>query len=286
MACRPWFLAISGSMVLQALVASNYLGYAFDLYHALLILLVIILMHSGTQTANSYFDYVYGCDTKEAAYNRGLFEGGITLSEMKIFTIALYGVACLAGWLQYEAMQRDARYICYFLLLFITSISYTAKPMALKYRYLGDLNVFVTFGPLLIGSVFLTQSRSSAFWLPLSFAAPTLFGLEAGLVANYWRDVKEDYKAGVRTIPQLIGAFWTFIIYATSIFGMPISSVLLAYYWNNYWFLAGLVMLPQGFSLVSRWRKKDMKNLPISSAKYNFIYTTITTCAMIIDSVI
>lgn len=83
---------------------------------------------------------------------------------------------------------------------------YTAKPLALKYRVpgLGDLIVFICFGPLLAG--YISAVTTGAPQLnAIVFSLPVGCLVESILNANNVRDMQADKKAGARTLALAIG---------------------------------------------------------------------------------
>ena len=88
----------------------------------------------------------------------------------------------------------------------ILSVGYTAPPLKLKYRGLGDLTVGAVFNPLLAGY---HVSSSGGTWY--DFVSSTKAILPITLVTigilhgNNLRDIKDDLKAGVRTFAGLLG---------------------------------------------------------------------------------
>lgn len=82
----------------------------------------------------------------------------------------------------------------------LLTVSYTGKPAQLKYRALGDLVIFVMFGPMLMLFVVLavtTTLSTSALALTLAHSVPVGLQTVAVLHANNARDAVEDKAAGM-----------------------------------------------------------------------------------------
>merc|ERR1712048_555992 len=84
------------------------------------------------------------------------------------------------------------------------AIGYTAGPAPLKYLGLGDLTVFICFGPgvvtyscaVLVGAV---------RWEAIAFTTPVALYTVAVLHANNHRDLDADRRAGARTVAIWLG---------------------------------------------------------------------------------
>ena len=85
---------------------------------------------------------------------------------------------------------------------------YTAPPLRLKYFALGDIAIFLAFGPLLCYcSLLLVSDRvAHTMWVQV-FAStiPCACICECILHANNSRDIGEDSKAGLITLATLLG---------------------------------------------------------------------------------
>lgn len=90
------------------------------------------------------------------------------------------------------------------LLSIATAYGYTAKPMQLAYRGLGDVAVFCFFGPIAVhGGLYIFSNRWSAqAWLP-SIALGCL--ATAVLVVNHLRDKDSDTRHHKRTLVVRFG---------------------------------------------------------------------------------
>ena len=87
---------------------------------------------------------------------------------------------------------------------FITGVCYTARPVALKYKALGEIAVFVMFGPLMVSGAYFVQTgafSSRVVWISIPF------GIFVALVlfANNIRDIGFDGPAGIHIVATLLG---------------------------------------------------------------------------------
>jgi 1,4-dihydroxy-2-naphthoate octaprenyltransferase len=96
-------------------------------------------------------------------------------------------------------------------------VFYTAEPLGLKYVALGDLGIFVAFGPLLVLGAYFVQTEKLA-WLPFVFSIPLGLQVDAILHGNNFRDAEADRRVGGRTLAQFLGqqgsryAYWLLLL--------------------------------------------------------------------------
>jgi len=82
--------------------------------------------------------------------------------------------------------------------------AYTGRPFTLKYRGLGELCIFLTFGPaIMAGAAWMQAGRiEPAVWL---LSLPVGMWVTAIVASNYLRDLEEDGAAGCRTLAVRFG---------------------------------------------------------------------------------
>ena len=122
------------------------------------------------------------------------------------------------------------------------SFAYTANPFSLKYKGLGNLVVFLEFGPLLMQytAVALTGSISDKLWI---YTVPIGFSIDAILHANNVRDYDTDKAAGANTLVVLLGLdFAKNYLYFEHL--IMWTSVIYIGLFCNYGCLAALLTLP------------------------------------------
>ena len=157
-----------------------------------------LLVQVGTNFANDYFDFLKGADTAErVGPRRAVAAGLIAPATMRRAMVAVFAAAFLVGLtlLGYGGWPL--------LLIGVASIlcgvAYTGGPYPLAYHGWGDVFVFLFFGLVAVGATALVQTGrwSAAAWV----AGAGLGALATNiLVANNYRDVETDAKAGKRTL--------------------------------------------------------------------------------------
>ncbi|HNW44137.1 MAG TPA: 1,4-dihydroxy-2-naphthoate octaprenyltransferase [Elusimicrobiales bacterium] len=161
-----------------------------------------LLVHSGANLANTYFDYSNGVDKAQTADDRGLVDH--LVSPALALRLAAGLLAAGAGIGLFLAAKN---HIPALLWLGAAGIAlawfYTARP-GYKYRALGDIGIFLAFGPLIGTGTALIQTGSfvpEALWASI----PVGLLVTAILHANNMRDLDPDSAANFRTLAGALG---------------------------------------------------------------------------------
>jgi 1,4-dihydroxy-2-naphthoate octaprenyltransferase len=83
----------------------------------------------------------------------------------------------------------------------ICGLFYTADPVVYKKRSLGELAVFLVWGPLMVGGTHFVLT-GSVDYAPMLVSTPIGLLVALVLLANNLRDVEYDREVGVETIVQ------------------------------------------------------------------------------------
>jgi 1,4-dihydroxy-2-naphthoate polyprenyltransferase len=190
---------------------------AFSWTYLALTLLAALSVHSGANVANTYFDFKNGVDKPGSSDDRALVDGLLTPSGALRLAAALFAAAAAAGI--YLSLKRGLP-----LLLalgaagFLLAWFYTAGGVRYKYRALGDLGIFLAFGPLIVGGTALIQTGRV---LPEALLASLPAGLLIAAIAhaNNMRDLDSDRGSGVKTLAGRLGldrakAFYRALLFA------------------------------------------------------------------------
>lgn len=228
LAVRLPFLVASIIPTLVATALAVYDGY-FSPYVFAAIAAAILLSHAGTNLANDYFDY------KEGNYppKKTGPTGGSFAIQNKLFSptrILLLALICFITSLLIFYITSIYTTSLVFVLGFIGNfigLAYSAPPFKLGYRQLGEAATFFGMGPLLMGTVYLSQTGTiTAGLLALSF----FFGF---LICNILLvaqlpDIEIDKKSNKKTIASVWGkqilqqsySFCTILAIASLVFGV------------------------------------------------------------------
>ncbi|MCH8337769.1 MAG: prenyltransferase [Chloroflexi bacterium] len=167
----------------------------------------LLIAHAGNNMNNDYFDLEGGVDTED--YARALYAphpvlgglvsqrrlGGAVLLANALDLIILIVLALRTGWpAVFFALAG----------LFI-SFFYVAPPLKLKHHALGELGVFLVWGPLMIGGTYFVTAGSLptlGVWLatiPYGIAVITV------LMGKHIDKIEADTAKQIRTLPVVLG---------------------------------------------------------------------------------
>ncbi len=105
-------------------------------------------IHAGANLLNTYHDFKSGVDTKGSSDDRTLVDNTMRPNQVRYLGIFLFVLATsLALWL---ANTVGSDLLVVYAVGALLAFFYTADPFSLKYHGLGDLTVFLCFGPLLM----------------------------------------------------------------------------------------------------------------------------------------
>lgn len=203
MACRPKTLpAAISPVILGTALAIGDGGYHIP--SAILALIGAMAIQIGTNLANDYYDFQKGTDTSERIGPVRVTQAGLLKPQtVRLGFMFAFGVAAIiaalltlrGGW---PLMLIGAVSI-------ICGILYTAGPRPLGYMGLGELFVFIFFGPIAVTATYFIQVREIYPAVILSGFAPG-FLASAILIVNNLRDIPTDKKANKKTLAVRWGA--------------------------------------------------------------------------------
>ena len=201
---NPWVKAARPrtlpAAVIPVLVGSGLAASvdSFTWLPALICMVFALLVQIGTNFANDYYDWKQGADDeRRIGPTRAVASGLIEPDRMKLMAILTLALAffiglsliCWGGWWLLAVGIASV----------VSAVAYTAQPIALGYRGLGDIFVILFFGFVAVGFTTFVQAGyfPAAVW-PSGLA----IGLLANnlLVINNYRDCELDAAAGKRTL--------------------------------------------------------------------------------------
>lgn len=253
LAARPKTLPAAATPVLVGSACAHVAG-GFRFGAALAALLGALLLQIAANFANDVFDYEKGADTaarlgpvravqagwiSPAAMRRGLwlvlalaFVVGVYLVSVAGPVLVLIGLASIAG-----------------------AVAYTAGPYPLGYHGLGDVAVFVFFGPVAVGGTTFVQLGhvTELAWLT---AAAVGCLTTAILVVNNVRDAATDVLANKRTLVVRLGRGFGLAEYHLLLAGAFVLPLwLFVSGFGSAWVLLPLLSLPLAVDVSRRIRR-------------------------------
>jgi 1,4-dihydroxy-2-naphthoate octaprenyltransferase len=162
-----------------------------------------VLIHAGTNLVNDYFDHIKGTDGADALGPSGVIQRGMLSARAVLWGgVAAFGAGAAAGIALTTATGWPV------LALGIASVAagffYTASPLSLAYRGLGEVVVFIFMGPVIVLGAYYVQTQSWA-WEPFVASLPVGLLVAAILHANNVRDIESDRRNNKWTLAALAG---------------------------------------------------------------------------------
>lgn len=229
-------------------------GLKFNFLNFFLCLIGCVLVQVGTNLINDIFDYEKGIDKEDKEI--GIPHGGsmvismglVSIKQMKTSAVVSLLIAFLIGIYLYTQSGIWILYLSLFGLL--SAIFYTAKPLAFKYKALGDLQVIISFGLGMTLGAYIVQTQQFSY-LPLLFSIPIGLLIDAILHSNNIRDINFDGKFGVKTIPILIGEKLSIKLFYVMVLGAYLAIIIFVALKMLPWFaLLSLITLPLALKIV------------------------------------
>jgi len=304
-------------MVIVSLILSQ--TNSLSLTNTILSIIGIICAHIFGNLFNDYFDVKSGTDENNNEYfnvgdkslmlrgaqisggSRAVELGLITLKKTKILgnlmiIIALACLITLSMNIYYQTGSFDNIYgVCIigFLGLFLAYF-YTAEPLKFSSRKgLGELTIFLTFGPLLtLGSFFAMSNTSIEISLQI-LQNFVLIGIPLGLLTtnilliNQFPDLKADKKSHKINLVVLFGKKYSRWIYLANLIVIYITTIYFykdsfeTFYYPNVLFLIFLLLIAYGmYIFVGLYKYYESRKL--ISFNIHTIYYQIVFCLAII----
>lgn len=202
LAARPKTLPAAAAPVIVG-AALAYAQGGFRLLPALAALLAALLLQVGANLANDVFDYYRGADTAGRLGPMRVTSAGLLRPRQVLAGMwAVFGAAAVLGL--YLLSISGWPVLLIGLLAVAAAVGYTGGPLPYGYLGLGDLFVFLFFGPAAVcGTVYVLTGRVSAgaVWASLPMGLLTV----AILVVNNLRDLETDRLANKHTLAVRLG---------------------------------------------------------------------------------
>jgi 1,4-dihydroxy-2-naphthoate octaprenyltransferase len=182
----------------------------FRLVPALLALVVALALQVAVNYANDYSDGTRGTDADRVGPMRLVGSGAATPRQVLVAAGLAFGVAAVAG-LALAALSSwwlvAVGAVC-----IVAAWTYTGGPVPYGYRALGEVFVFVFFGPVAVVGTTFVQTRTVE-GLAVAASVPVGLLIVDILVVNNLRDLAGDAAAGKRTLAVLLGDRATRLLY-------------------------------------------------------------------------
>src|SRR5215212_9854534 len=222
LATRPKTLPAAISPVLVGCAVAWAEG-GFDLVAALAAFAVALLLQIGANLANDVADFRRGADTQDRLGPLRVTQGGLIPARQIVMATAAVLIAAAAPGL-YLVWRGGPVLAVLGLFAIAAAVTYTAGPKPFGYLGLGELFVFIFFGPVaVVGTAFVMTHAVTRLALLSSLAMGCL--VTAILVVNNLRDIDTDRVTGKRTLAVRIGrrvTRWEYTVLIAVAYAMPL----------------------------------------------------------------
>lgn len=226
-------------------------------------MLMGITVQAGANLTNTYYDFLNGVDNQDVG-EKTLVEEKISRFEALTLSISCYILGFLAIF-PYLRATLNFQLPLIFIAGILLAYFYTANPVGLKYKALGDVTIFLTFGPLLMQccSLLFTGSMNQSL---LFYSIPIGLMTEQILHANNARDRESDMKSGFITLATILGENWTYYLFVAIFAGsyLSVAYIGLFHHWGC---LASCLTIPLALGVDSNYRNKAMAHIDAEVAQ-------------------
>jgi 1,4-dihydroxy-2-naphthoate octaprenyltransferase len=253
----------------------------FDVLLFLLTMAGAVSFHIATNVINDYYDHTSGVD--ESNLTPTPFSGGSRLIQRGLFTanqtrnlaLAFYAIGGVIGLVLVGL--RGIEILYFGLAGFLIGFLYTAPPVRLVHRGVGEIAVGLGFGPVIVNGAYWVQAQAwswEAFWVSL----PVGLLIAAVLYINEFPDRLWDSLAGKRTLvvrlpmnvaisiyAALVGGAYLLIVLGVASGTFPLATLL------------GLLTLPMAWRAFKKLRKDYAFPYRLIPANATTVFTHLLT---------
>jgi len=289
-AVRPWSFPASS---MPAVVTFVYVFFLYKqqanlspnwIFGILSIVGAVIFQISGNLISD-YYDYKQGVDREDTFGSSRLLVNKIfapeTILRLGLFFTVL-GI-CIGIYIFYHTGWP---------LLIIGGIGTVAAVFYyyFKYRALGDLLIFIIYGPMITLGTFYSMTSVvdwKAIWLSIPIGCITVNILHA----NNTRDMAHDKRAHIRTLAMQLGIKGSIIEYISLISLAYLSLVIMVVAGFLHWFVLGvLITLPVAvgnckiMSTASIYNPSNIIDLDVKTAQLQLMFSTLFAVLIFISA--
>ena len=281
---RPWSFTMSLiSVSVGTLLAAEVGPISWPWFIATAV--GIVFFHAAANVINDYFDTKNEIDTPDAPTAKyrpqPIISGLLTSRQVLTEAVVLFALTAAIGCV--IAFMRSWHVIWIGVVGLATAIFYTAGPVKFKYRALGEIAVFLMWGPLMVSGAYAVQIQTLSL-KPLLISVP--FGILVALVlfANNMRDIAFDSRQNVKTVSIMVGLKNSFLIFAGLIlaayiyvFGMIILGMM------SLWGLIIFLSVPKAWSLLKTFKRETPDMADALTAQFDTVFGVLLILALFLD---
>jgi 1,4-dihydroxy-2-naphthoate octaprenyltransferase len=286
-ATRPWSFSMSLiSVSLGTLLAAAHGPIRWGVFAAVAV--AIVLTHAAGNVINDYFDSrnkVDQPDSPTARYRpHPIMAGMMSLRTLLLEAITFLVLAGVVGVAL--AVLRSPHLFWIIAVGLVLTVFYTAGPIAYKYSALGEVAIFLIWGPLMFEGAYVAQRQQPAVE---ALVASVPFGVLVALVlfANNLRDIEYDRRSGIKTIAILLGHRRSLVLYAGLMLSAYVYVALaVAVRALSAWTLLVALSLPLAIGLLRSFRRGIPDDADAMTAKLDTVFGLLFIVALVLAQLV
>lgn len=208
-ATRPAFLSVTLVGVILGLSTAAADGAFYSPPLAIMTLLFALLAHAGANVINDYYDALSGCDAANTERifpftggSRFIQDGRLTLCQTAALGYGLLGLVIPAGF--YLVYVSGPELLIIGLCGFFAGWAYSANPLKLQSRGLGEVTIMLAWLTVVVGSDYVQRGALASKPIIAGIAYAIL--VANVLFINQIPDRVADASTGKRTLIVRFGA--------------------------------------------------------------------------------
>jgi 1,4-dihydroxy-2-naphthoate octaprenyltransferase len=288
LATRPWSFTMTFSSVTIGTLLAYLLTGNFNPLLYLLVFAGMIAFHAATNLINDFYDVKHGVDRMGAPTTKyrphPVAAGAESPNTIRLWAAVFYAFTLVAG--VYLSILSGPWVLVLVGVGVAGSFLYTADPVVLKARGLGEITVFLMWGPLIPLGAYLVQTGGISA-TPIVLAIPIGILVALVILANNIRDIEYDGSVGMRTLPVMVGRAKGSLVYGVLLFVtylfVPVAIVagLLPI-----WSLIVMLTVPEAIGLTKMFKDKIPDNADPRTAGLAFKFSLLYMASLIVQIVI
>jgi len=258
------FLVVTSGAVFLGTAFAWWESREFGLGLFLLVFVGTLFLHIACNVANDYFDYKSGTDALNrnaiapfSGGSRMVLDGFVKPGEALAISI-IFAVLGSAIGLYLNAISKGNIILFIGIAALFLVFGYNGPPLRLVNKGVGEVGIFLAWGPLMVMGAYYVQTQSFSSLWPLMVAIPSGLWTLLVLLINEFADEEADRSVGRKTWVILFGFKKSMYIY----FALALSCYLLvvAGFLFRGWPLGSLLVI-MTFPLLIMAYKVGQKNI-------------------------
>lgn len=288
------FLVVSLGAVLVGTAFAKWDSGQFNIGLFLLALAGALFLHIACNVANDYFDYKSGTDAANidaiapfSGGSRMVLEGFVKPGEALAVSFIFAALGSAIG-LYLNAVTEGNVILFIGVGALLLVYGYNGPPLKLVNLGIGEIGIFLAWGPLMVIGAYYVQAQSLSSLWPLAAAFPSGILTTLVLLINEFADEQADRSAGRKTWVILFGFKKSMYIYlglALSCYAIVLLGILLGGW--PIWSLLVFITLPLVF-MAYKAAIQNLGNWPgfLSAVKatilINFVFLVILSVSFVV----